>query len=668
MFTDMVGYQDALRQDESLAKHLLDKQRSIIREALSTHRGRDIGGNLAAAEETGLKSWIKGPGGKTQTKLQSSECLVLFESPLDATRCAVEIQRMLREYNREAPSNKDVYVRIGIHVGDVTEREGEVSGEAVAVASRVAPVAEPGGICVSEKVYRNVRDKFEFPIIRLGRQELKNTELSIEVYRLTLPWEKQAPGEPTTFDPHRLAVLPLANISADPNDEYFADGMTEELISTLSRISGLRVIARTSAMHYKGSGKRISEIGRELRVGSLLEGSVRKAGDKMRISVQLIDSSNEEHLWADDYDRKIEDVFEIQRNIARSVADGLRVKLFSSDHNRLDKKETQNSAAFTLSLKGRHYWNERTKEGLNKALEYFEKAIEQDPGYARAYSGLADTYYILAFQGYIPSAEALPKAKAWTEKALELDSGLAEAHTSLGFLHEKRYNWTEAEKEYKLATELNPSYATAHFWYSILLTWLRRNEEAIEEAKKAEELDPFSPIIMAAVGQALAYARHYDEAIQKLQRMIEVNPDVHPPHFMLGLTYLYKGLNELAIEEIRKVISITGEGDWYESIVRIAEARLGRTEGARELIRLLEPKPGISWDLALLYASLGEDERAIQYLEKCYEEQTFGLGWFTVMPTLDELRGNPRYISLLAKMNLANAQREIKYPGTAKDP
>jgi adenylate cyclase len=628
MFTDIVGYTTLGQRDEALALAILEEHRKMLRPILIKHYGREI-------------------------KTIGDAFLVEFPSALDAVRCGYDIQRTSRESNISHPSERRVHLRVGVHLGDVVEAEGDVLGDAVNVASRVDSLAEEDGVCVTQQVYDQVRNKFELPLVSLGKRILKNVSAPLEVYKIAMPWESPPNVKSEELDRRRLAVLPLENISADPNDEYFADGMTEELISTLSRITGLRVIARTSAMHYKGSGKRISEIGAELRVGSLLEGSVRKAGDRMRISVQLIDSSNEEHLWADDYDRKIEDVFEIQRDIAKSVADGLRVKLLSSDENHLDKRDTQNLAAYTLYLKGRHYWNERTKDGLNKALEYFEKAIEQDPEYARAYSGLADTYSILATQNYLSGAEALPKAKRRTERALELDSGLAEAHASLGFLHGVECNWGEAEREFKLAIELNPSYATAHLWYSITLTWLRRHEEAIEEAVKAEELDPFSPIMMIAVGQALAYARHYDEAIEELQRMTKTNPEVYLPHHMLGLAYLYKGLNELAIGETRKVVSIAGTDDWLESIIAIAEAGMGRTEGARELIRSLEGKAGQSWNLALLHAGIGENERAIEYLEKCYQENTFGLGWLRVIPTLDGLQGNPRYASLLDRMNLA---------------
>ncbi len=272
--------------------------------------------------------------------------LMRLTSFLDAARCAVEVQRLLREYNSSAPNDRDIYVKIGIHVGEFTERDGEVSGETVAVASRIALLAEPGGICVSENVYRNVRDKLELPM---------------EVYKLMLPWEKRAPDEPAAFDPHRLAILPLANVSANPNDQYFADGMTDELISTTSSITGLTLIARTSVMGYKGTTKRVEEIGKELSVGTVLEGSVRKAGNRLRISVQLIDVQSQGHLWAQSYDRDFDDVFAVQSDIAQRVAEALKVTLLSSEKKDIERRPTESTDAYRLYLKGRYYWNERTR-------------------------------------------------------------------------------------------------------------------------------------------------------------------------------------------------------------------------------------------------------------------------------------------------------------------
>ncbi len=493
MFTDMAGHQDVVHQDESLGKHLLDKERSIIRQALSNHGGKDVGGSLTAGEETGLKGWITGPGTKTrEMKLQSSECLVLFEGALDATQCAIEIQRVLGEYNREAPSNKDICVRIGIHVGDVTEKDGEVFGEVVAVASRVAPVTEPEGKYVSEQVYDQVRNKVGLRFVSLGSRELKNVRRPIEVYGVELSRDKDEVAD-VAEDSSRVAVLPFANISPDPKDEYFADGMTEEVISTISNISELSVISRTSVMSYKGTSKKVREIGRELEVGSVLEGSVRKAGNRMRITVQLINVRNDRHLWAQSYDTDFDDVFAVQSDIAKQVADALRVRMLPNETRRIEKRPTKSTEAHTLYLKGRYYWNERRKEGLLKAIEYFRKAIEIDPEYALAYSGMADCYSVLGDHRHIPYGEAFSKEKENALRAVQLDESSAEAHTSLASaLEQNDYDSEGAEREFKKAIELNPNYATGHHWYGLLLMGRGRLDESLREALRAQALDPLS--------------------------------------------------------------------------------------------------------------------------------------------------------------------------------
>ncbi len=585
MFTDMVGYQDLVRQDESLAKHLLDKQRSIIRQALYIYGGRDVGGSLTAGEESGLKGWIKGSGGRSPMNLQASESLLLFERALDSTRCAAEIQRMLREYNREAPTKKDIYVRIGIDVGDVTERDGEVFGETVAIASRVAPLAESGGICVSEKVYRNVRDRSEFPIIRLGRQELKNTELPMEVYKLTLPWEKQAPGEPAAYDPHRLAILPLANISADPSDEYLADGMTEELISTTSSITGLTLIARTSVMSYKGTSKKVREIGSELEVGTVLEGSVRKAGKRLRITVQLIDVQSQGHLWAQSYDRDFDDVFAVQSDIAKQVADALRVRMLPNETQHIEKRPTKSTEAYTLYLKGRYYWNERSKEGLLKAIEYFTEAIERDQGYALAYSGMSDCYSVLGDHQHIPYAEAFAKAKENALNAVQLDDSSAEAHASLASALSNEYNWEKAEREFKKSLELNPNYATGHHWYGILLMGRGKLEESLREASQAQLVDPLSPQVRVFRGIVLDAMGRYDLAEEQMMKVLEYEPNFPPAHGNLFSVYLHERKYDQAEREAQEMLRLTNNHPSRRAWLAVVNAWAGKKE---EAMRILE--------------------------------------------------------------------------------
>ena len=408
MFTDMVGYASLGQRDESLSLAVLDEQRKLVRPILMKHSGREV-------------------------KTMGDAFLVEFPSALDAVRCAYDIQRATREFNISLPEPRRLHLRVGVHLGDVVESDADVSGDAVNVASRIEPLAEDGGVCLSRQVYDHVHNKFELPLTSLGFKSLKNLADPLEVFKMEMPWSRTKDVETShVADRQRIAVLPFENISPSPGDAYVSDGLTEETISTLSKITGLRVIARTSVLRYRGSHRGIAEIGRELGVGTVLEGSVRKMGDKLRVTVQLIDSGTEEHLWAEDYDRRMEDIFEVQKEIATKVAEELRVKLQPQEKRRLGKKSTQKSVAFTLNLKGRYYWNERSEEGFGKAREYFEKAVEADPSYAQAYVGLADTYLQMAFQNLITAKEARRKAKYLIQQALEIDKTLGEAHTSLG--------------------------------------------------------------------------------------------------------------------------------------------------------------------------------------------------------------------------------------------
>jgi TolB-like protein/Tfp pilus assembly protein PilF len=633
MFTDMVGYASLGQRDESLSLAVLDEQRKLVRPILMKHSGREV-------------------------KTIGDAFLVEFPSALDAVRCAYDIQRATREFNISLPEPRRLHLRVGVHLGDVVESEGDVSGDAVNVASRIEPLAEDGGVCLSRQVYDHVHNKFELPLTSLGAKPLKNLADPLEVFKMEMPWSRTKDVEAShVADRQRIAVLPFENISPSPGDAYVSDGLTEETISTLSKITGLRVIARTSVLRYRGSHRGIAEIGRELGVGTVLEGSVRKMGDKLRVTVQLIDSGTEEHLWAEDYDRRMEDVFEVQKEIATKVAEELRVKLQPQEKRRLGKKSTEKSVAFTLYLKGRYYWNERSEEGFGKAREYFEKAVEADPSYAQAYVGLADTYLLMAFQNLITAKEAHRKAKYLIQQALAIDKTLGEAHATLGYIYQDAGGWKEAEIELKKAIDLNPSYPTAHFWYSILLTWEERHNEAIIQAKKAEELDPFSPSIIIAVGQALTYARRYDEAIELMTRIVQANPDIYNPRFILTLAYIYKGEYARALEEVKRAIAVSKTPtERVVACLGLAEAGLGHTVEARKILRDLQNRHAQMILVAALHNSLGEKEEAMRCLETGYQNGDAGLGWVKVIPNLDNLRNNPRFVSLIAKIS---SPREI---------
>ena len=500
MFTDIAGYTSLSQRNETLALQLLEEHRSLLRPFFPRHAGKEI-------------------------KTIGDAFLVEFASALEAVRCAFEMQQSLHERNAINPPGRKVALRIGIHLGDVVHDQGDVYGDAVNIASRIESLADPGGICLTEQVYDHVRNKFEFPMVSAGIREVKNVAAPLEVYKVVLPWEERASASSEDFDRRRIAVLPFANISPDPNDEYFADGMTEELISAISKIPELTVISRTSVMKYKGGGRTIQEIRPELKVGTMLEGSVRKAGTKVRISVQLIDANKEGHLWAENYNRELQDVFEVQSDIAHKVAESLKVRLLARDAERVAKVPTADMEAYTLYLKGRFFWNERTLEGLKKAIRYFEEAIKHDPVYALAYAGLADCYTILENWSFLQPQEAAPKVLEYSKKALEIDDTLAEAHTSMAVVWANLWEWGRAESEYKRAIELNPNYATAHQWYGHgVLETLKRYDEAISELKEAQKLDPFSLIIATNLGDALLAAGRVEGAIEQYRSVSEMDP------------------------------------------------------------------------------------------------------------------------------------------------
>ncbi|OLD79122.1 MAG: hypothetical protein AUI33_03130, partial [Ignavibacteria bacterium 13_1_40CM_2_61_4] len=406
MFTDMVDYTTMSERDEALALTLLEEHRKLLRSVFARHGGREV-------------------------KTIGDGFLVEFPSALEAVRCALEIQQLMYKRNQDVPSERKILLRVAIHLGDVEHRDGDVYGDAVNIASRIQSLADPGGVCITQQVFDHVRNNEEFRSEALGQNQLKNVQIPTMVYRILPSTERTKLTKSDTLEPRRVAALPLAILSSDHEDEYFADGLTEEIINTLSSIPGLNVIARTSVMKYKQVNKTVGEIGRELKVGTILEGSVRKAGGRLRITIQLIDVGSEAPIWAQKYDRDLEDVFKIQTDIAEGVAEALKVQLLRENRILIEQKAPEDVGAYVLYLRGRYYWSKRTEEDLEKALSYFAEAIQKDPSYALAHAGMADCYTLMGRHLYLPVKEAFEKARDYANRALELNDNLAEAHTSL---------------------------------------------------------------------------------------------------------------------------------------------------------------------------------------------------------------------------------------------
>ena len=454
-----------------------------------------------------------------------------------------------------------------------------------------------------------------------------------------------------------LAVLPLENLSGKSDQDYFADGMTDELITHLAQISSLRVTSRTSVMRFKGVSEPMPQIARELNVDAIIEGSVLRAGDRVRISAQLIDPATDRHIWAQTYERDFGDVLALQSEVARAIAQEIKVKLTPQEQTRLAESPHVNAAAYELYLRGRYYWNQRTPDGLQKGLEYFKQAIAEDPGYALGYSGLADSYLSLGDLGVLESNVAVPDAKAAAEKALELDDNLAEAHASLGLASlGDHLNWRQAEKELKRAIELNPNYASAYQWYASTLAVMGRRDDMVRDARRAQELDPLSPIINAFLGHVYILARRYDDAVQQCRRTLEVDPGFPVAHLYLGMAYSQKGRHEEAIAEVQKSINLSQGSPVMVAALGYTYAAAGKKgEALRVLQELLEPakrKFVLSVDVAIIYAAMGERDPAFQWLDKALEDGSLGSASLKLDPILDGLRGDPRFADLLRRTGL----------------
>jgi adenylate cyclase len=688
MFTDMVGYSALSQRDDKLALELLEEHRELLRKIFPEFNGTEI-------------------------KTIGDAFLVEFNSALEAAQCAIEIQRSLAKRNADAPAGRQIELKIGIHIGDVVHRGGDVYGDGVNIASRIEPLAGAGGICISMDVERQIRNAVETRFEKLASTELKNISVPMELFRIVLPWERKSEarseirrGEghksavreqataPTsrkfmligglvllliigigwwwTTLPHKtltprqseaatvvpeksIAVLPFDNLSHDPDNAYFAEGIQDEILTRLSKIADLKVISRTSTQHYKSAPENLPEIAKQLGVANVLEGSVQKSGDAVRVTVQLIRALTDSHLWAETYDRKLIDTFGVESDVAQKIASSLEAKLTGSEQRAIAARPTENTEAYQLYLKGRFFWNKRTGQDLKVALDYFQKAVAADPNYAAAYAGIGDTCMLIPLFSAGTPKEYFPKAEAAARHAIELDETTAEGHAALANLVFLEMNFTESEKEFRRAIELDPNYATAHHWFSnSLLASLGRFDEAIAEGKRSVELDPLSLINNADFGGTLMVARRYDEAIAQLQRTLALDANFYYAHWNLGEVLYYKGDLAGCIRECEKARSLE---DDPEALGLLAQAyiKTGRKEEGLKILAELNERARRSYVrpelFAMIYAALGDKSKAIRLLEDEYQNRDgFDLTGIKTDPRLDPLRDEPRFQELLAKV------------------
>jgi len=453
-----------------------------------------------------------------------------------------------------------------------------------------------------------------------------------------------------------IAVMPFVNESGNADIDYLSDGMTETLISSLSQLPNLNVKARSSVFRYKGKETNPQTIGKELNVQAILNGRVSQRGDQLTLSLELIDAQTENVIWGEQYNRSQSDLVTLQSEIARDVSSKLKSKLSGAEVAKVEKNYTANTEAYQLYLKGKFYWNKRTGESLKQAAEFYRQAIEKDPNYALAYSGLAETYVLFSSYDVAPADDSMPQAKAAAQRALAIADSLAEAHNALGF-YLSNYEWDRvgSEKEYRRAIELKPNYATAHHWLGADFGCVKRFDESLVELRRAEELDPLSPIIGTNLGDTLVYARRYDEAIAQYKRTLVSNPDFGYAHRALGWTYGLKGMYPEAIAETRKAIELRN-GSSGKGYLGLWLARSGKREDTLQLLNELKQESARDYvqpyTFALIYIGLGNKDEALNWLEKQMLAHAETASQYAVAPELDELRSEPRFKEMLKRMNL----------------
>ena len=630
MFADIVGYTALMQEDETAAVRIRRKLQKKLKEEIDLHKGRIL-------------------------ELRGDGALCSFTSTIESVRAALAVQM-------EMQLNPIVPLRIGIHTGDVMIEDDNIYGDGVNIASRLESFAIPGSIFISGKAYDDIKNQKDIQSISLGKYVLKNVKEQLEIFAISnpgikIPDNSSLEGKGEKVRSQCILVLPFINISNDPQQDFFSDGLTEEIISNLSKLRDTRVISRTTSMQYKNTTKDIKTIQSETETSYILEGSVRKSGNDLRITAQFIDAKRDLHIWADTYRGVVQDVFEIQDKVSAKIVEALRIQLTYDEKNNLQKRFTVNTEAYQLYLQGRYFWIRRNEDGLKTAARFFEKAIEKDPDYALAWAGLADTYSLMGEFTNISRRELYQKQMAAIKKALAIDDQLAEAHISFGIsLMLNEWDWVNSGKEFRIGIELNPNYATGHHWYGEWLMFTGNATEGLREISLAIELDPVSQGILKDKGIIHYYLRQYDEAIEMAIKTMELDPSFVPAHRLLSLAYQGKGLFDKAIEENELWGMLTGNEVKTKVALAYIYAIAGKKEETNKIIDDVATNYTLTGNdnrgMALIYTALGKKDRAFYWLEKSYDMHEESLCSLKIDPKLDPLRSDPRFDSMLKKIGL----------------
>ncbi len=648
MFTDLVGFTRLGQRDEEAALRIRREHQELVRPIFSAFGGHEV-------------------------KSLGDGFLVEFRSAVESVRCAVEIQRTIAHRNSTAGPEDRWELRIGIHSGDIVEEDGDVLGDAVNVASRIEPLAEPGGVSLSGTVYQQVRNKLPLVFEKVGERTLKNVQEPVTIYRVATgaPPATGRPPEPAAAPgPLRLAVLPLANLSAEPEDAFFADGLTDELISRTAQVPEVRVIARTSVQRYKGSAKSIREVGEELGVGVALEGSVRKSGNRVRIAVQLVDARSEANIWSMRYDRPFDDIFAIQDDIAGQIARSVTSHLTGAARAAAPvpapaPAETADMEAYSLFLHGRQLFGAKgSTEAIRAALALFERAVARDPRFARARVGVAETLLWLATEGSINFREAEDRAEREVLQAIELDDGIAEAHSLLAGFYLGSDRFVECEREAHRAMQLNPSLADPYRWLAQLAAGDGNLPEAIRLLEAARGLDPEDINVLSFLGRALAYAGREADALafwEATKFRIQFRTNAH-----LAEHYLGKGDLAKAEVSIRELERIRPDSPWTLDFRGWLAVRRGEPATARRLIEQLQERQrhgdNVVFHIGFLQYALGDRDAFVASMEEALRRGVLPLLELLYSPLYAEGRKDPRVQDLLRR------QRERGRPGRSGRP
>ena len=633
MFTDIAGYTALMGEDEQKAFNLLKRSRAIQHPLIEQYGGR----------------WIKELG---------DGVLASFPTATDAVFCAASIQKTCAGY-------QDIKIRIGIDLGEVVLENNDVFGDSVNIASRLQASAPVDSIWISEAVHKNVSNKKGIQIHFVREEKLKNVKEPVRVYEVHIDGDIEKPSRPVFLKkkvtkpiPQKsIAVLPFLNISNDPEQEYFSDGMAEEILNSLTHLKDLKVAGRTSSYQFKGKNVDLREVGQKLGVSTVLEGSVRKQGNRLRITAQLINVEDGFHFWSDKFDRNMDDIFAIQDEIALAITEQLKVTLLDHDRAKLTKTATQNAEAYQLYLKGRAHINRRGNFILT-GMDYFEHAITIDPEYAPAYSGFADANLLAAFYGFISGIEAMIKVKKAAEMALKLDNTLAEAHCSLGSYYACfEWNWQAARKAFSKSLELNPQYAQLHSFYAMgCLAWLEgKFEEAEQHCQTAIKIDPLSAIDHADYAWVLLTAHKFEEALINAKEGIQLDANSFLSHRLAGLCYLALKRYAKAIEIFKYLSKISNRHQHALSSLIWAYSSNGNTEEAEKIYAELKKRQqteyigGTYFGLSAAY--LNKLDEAFEHLEKAYRDHDPIIIQLKYSPYVPEvLKSDSRFSALIQRI------------------